>query len=271
MKRTLFTAVAVLLIVGPLPAAEKATGEEAAPPGKTLEFNTDYPGAVKQAKKEGKAMVVEFETAWCPFCRAMERVTFKDPDVVDAAKDLVLAKVDADTQKVLAKKFKTGDGFPLFVFMDRNQKELFRLDGYHPPDSFKLALQAAADEGSKLTRAVGAAAEEGDQAGGLRQCGAGAGRLPPGGALPGHGGVVGGCRSLQGPAERPLRERAGPVLPAGTGQDLRGLGQGRAGRERGRDARKGASRPSRRKDGAHAHSVAFRGRTATIAGRGTGP
>lgn len=158
MKRVLFSFVAVSLFAVPALAGKSTADEKASPePGKVLEFNTDYPGAVKQAKAQGKAMVVEFETAWCPFCRAMENVTFKDDDVIEAAKDLVLAKVDADTQKVLAKKFKTGDGFPLFVFLDRNQQELFRLDGYHPPDSFKLALKAAANENSPLTTAVRAA------------------------------------------------------------------------------------------------------------------
>jgi thioredoxin-related protein len=147
MLRKLFVLALTLALVAPVFASE----------GKELVFRADYPAAEKQAKKENKAMVVEFETAWCPFCRAMERLTFKDPEVLKAAQDLILAKVDADTQTVLARKFRVGEAFPLFVFLDRQQKELFRLEGYHPPDSFKLALQAVADENSPLSKAKRAA------------------------------------------------------------------------------------------------------------------
>jgi len=148
--------VALIALFAALAAVPEALAAEAAE-GKELVFRSDYPAAEKLAKRENKAMVVEFETAWCPFCRAMERLTFKDPDVLKAAQSLVLAKVDADTQTVLARKFRVGEAFPLFVFLDRQQKELFRLEGYHPPDSFKLALQAVADENSPLSKAKRAA------------------------------------------------------------------------------------------------------------------
>jgi tetratricopeptide (TPR) repeat protein len=72
---------------------------------------------------------------------------------------LVLVKVDADTQKVLARRFRVGDNFPLFVFVDRKGEELFRLEGYHPASSFRLALASLTDEESKLVKARRKAAE----------------------------------------------------------------------------------------------------------------
>jgi thioredoxin-related protein len=145
--RVPLTMLSLLLVAGLCSAAEE------------LVFRDDYASAKKQAESQGKAMVVEFETAWCPFCRAMERTTFKDPEVLKEGDKVVLVKVDADTQKVLARRFRVGDNFPLFVFVDRQGEELFRLEGYHPASSFRLALAALADEESKLVKARRRAAE----------------------------------------------------------------------------------------------------------------
>lgn len=155
-SRTLLLAALPLLLL-PEPDLPAATAAPADSEAATLAFREDWAGARKQAQRESRGMVVEFETAWCPFCRAMERVTFKDPTVIEAARDLVLVKVDADSQKALAKRFEVGDGFPLFVFLDRDQEELFRLEGYHPPDSFRRALASVSDEDSELASAVRAA------------------------------------------------------------------------------------------------------------------
>jgi thioredoxin-related protein len=131
-----------------------------APAAEGLVFQADYAKAAKEAKKAGKGMVVEFETAWCPFCRAMEKKTFPDKAVREAASKLVLAKVDADTQTMLAKKFRVGEEFPLFVFLTPEGDELFRFAGYQPPTSFARALQSVADPDSELQKARRAAEEK---------------------------------------------------------------------------------------------------------------
>ena len=136
-----------------------------APAAEGLVFQADYAKARKEAKKAGKGMVVEFETAWCPFCRAMEKKTFPDKAVMEAASKLVLAKVDADTQTVLAKKFRVGEEFPLFVFLDKEGEELFRFAGYQPPASFARALESLADPDSELQKAKRAAAAQPKDAG----------------------------------------------------------------------------------------------------------
>jgi len=147
---------ACVIVLSLAVAASAAAATAAA--GGSLTFQADYAKASAEAKAAGKGMVVEFVTSWCPFCRAMEKITFQDPKVVEAASKLVLATVDADTQKVLAKKFRTTDAFPLFVFLDREGNEVFRVEGYQPPDSFVRALASLADPESPLAKARRASA-----------------------------------------------------------------------------------------------------------------
>ena len=103
---------------------------------------TDYQKAIAQAKTENKAVLLDFTGSdWCGWCIKMVKDTLSQKEFTDyAAKHLVLVEVDfpnkkevpAETKKQneeLQKKFDV-KGFPTFLLLDKNGKEIGRQRGY---------------------------------------------------------------------------------------------------------------------------------------------
>lgn len=105
---------------------------------------TSVPQAVAQAKKENKMVLLDFTGSdWCIWCIKFKKEAIDTQDFKDyAAKNLVLVELDyphnkpqsaAEKQanKELAAKYKI-DGFPTFVVLNKDGKEIGRQEGYKP-------------------------------------------------------------------------------------------------------------------------------------------
>jgi thioredoxin-related protein len=109
-----------------------------------LEWMTDLPKALAQAKKENKMVLMNFTGSdWCGWCikfkkEALDEQAFKEY----AAKNLVLVEVDFPNKKpqsaelkkanqALATKYNVS-GYPTFVVLSKDGKEIGRQDGYEP-------------------------------------------------------------------------------------------------------------------------------------------
>lgn len=102
----------------------------------TLEgWSTDVEAAVAKAKKENKAVLVEFTGSdWCPPCIMMRKNVFSKKEFVEkASKDYVLVEIDvpkndkelAARNQIVAEKYKI-EGFPTVVLLNKNGKEFSR-------------------------------------------------------------------------------------------------------------------------------------------------
>ena len=107
----------------------------------TKGWTSDFEAAKAQAKKEGKALLVEFTGSdWCPPCKKLHKEVFSQSDFVKkASEDFVLVeldfprktKIDAklkEQNEKLAEKYKVR-GFPTVLLMDANGK-VFKQAGY---------------------------------------------------------------------------------------------------------------------------------------------
>lgn len=131
------------------PAAEApATG------GKAI-WRTDYSGALKQAKSEGKLVLIDFTGSdWCGWCMKFEQDVLSTPKFAAyAGQKLQLVRLDfphhtpqPDDLKranaALSQQFQV-DGFPTFVLVNADGKELGRQVGYLQggPDAFIAELE----------------------------------------------------------------------------------------------------------------------------------
>lgn len=117
-------------------------------------WTTDVPQALAQAKKDNKMVLLDFTGSdWCSWCMKFKKEALDTTEFNEyAGKNLVLVEVDfpnkkpqSDTlksaNKALGEKYKV-NGYPTFVVLNKDGKELGRQEGYQPggPKAFITEL-----------------------------------------------------------------------------------------------------------------------------------
>ncbi len=85
----------------------------------------------ESSAKENKVIMVEVTATWCYWCKVMEKKVFPKKEVGDFFNNNFLNAKLYDSEvaaEEFAKKYKI-DSFPTFVFLDKDGKQLFRIDG----------------------------------------------------------------------------------------------------------------------------------------------
>ena len=80
-----------------------------------------------EAAAQGKPVVIDFSAEWCLPCKELEHQTFNQPEVIDAAEDIVTLKADLTQHgspevRALRRKFDIR-GVPTIVFIDAAGRE----------------------------------------------------------------------------------------------------------------------------------------------------
>ncbi|MFY9984750.1 MAG: thioredoxin family protein [Chthoniobacterales bacterium] len=107
-----------------------------------LSWQTDFTQASQQAAQQHKYMLLDFTGSdWCPWCIKMDKEVFSQSQFSDfALKNLILVKLDFPRKTAqspaeknqntdLAKKYGI-EGFPTYILLDPNGKEVRRQVGY---------------------------------------------------------------------------------------------------------------------------------------------
>jgi protein disulfide-isomerase len=120
-----------------------------------LNWSTDVSKALAQAKADKKMVLLDFTGSdWCGWCIKFDKETLSTDKFADYAKshlELVVvdfpnhkAQTDAlkAANKALGEKYKV-DGYPTFVLLNADGKEIGRQVGYAPggPDAFIAKLE----------------------------------------------------------------------------------------------------------------------------------
>lgn len=120
-------------------------------------WSTDLEKAFAKAKKENKAVLVEFTGSdWCPPCIAMRKDVFaKKEFLTEASKKFVLVEIDlpqgdrklAEKNQPLLLKHKV-EGFPTVLLFDANGKEFNRFiaSRFPTPSAFLQQLDKALEQ-----------------------------------------------------------------------------------------------------------------------------
>jgi len=142
------------------PAALAAAGDGPIPSPYAIEIPAwftetllDFRDDVADAAKERKRLLLYFGQDGCPYCARLMKVNFTQPDIVATTRagfvavalniwgDREVTWTDARTmsEKTLAKEL--GVQFtPTLLFLDEMGTVALRLNGYQPPERFRLAL-----------------------------------------------------------------------------------------------------------------------------------
>ncbi len=94
----------------------------------SIAWLSDEESALARAKKQNKPLMIDFSADWCAACIKLERETFSNPEVTEAARQFVSVKIDCTDNKDpairhLRKKYKVV-GLPTIVFISRSGRVL---------------------------------------------------------------------------------------------------------------------------------------------------
>jgi len=119
-------------------AAPPATAAPAAVPTEITWLSFD--DALAAARRDHKRVLVDFTAEWCTWCKRMATDVFPKPEVIALSQNYAFARVDADQQPEVARRYKVS-GFPTVVAVDAEGKELKRAVGYKSPQEFVDTFQ----------------------------------------------------------------------------------------------------------------------------------
>ena len=143
-----------------------------------LDFRED----VREAAGEGKRLLVYFGQDGCPYCKALMKVNFGDPEIVTATRRRFVAVALnlwgdrevtwLDGRRMPEKELARLLGVqytPTLLFLDEEGRVVLRMNGYQPPARFKVALQyagRAAAQGPSFTEQLAGPAPRAAEKGG---------------------------------------------------------------------------------------------------------
>src|ERR1700732_3614603 len=101
-----------------------------------------------QAKSEGRFVLLDLGTVWCPWCHVMGEETYRDPAIIDlVGRHYLGVRVDADARPDLANRYEDY-GWPATIVFNSDGSEIVKRRGYLPPGEMASMLQAIIDDPS---------------------------------------------------------------------------------------------------------------------------
>ena len=129
------------------------TVEEATPPAERADaapqamnvafFKGSFDELLQEARRQKKAIFLDFMATWCGPCKQMDAETFANNQVASVANRQFLAyKVDIDWFEGMdiADRYRVIQ-FPTVVFLDSEGRYIDRVKGFQAPDAFSKLLQ----------------------------------------------------------------------------------------------------------------------------------
>jgi thiol:disulfide interchange protein len=141
LSALVFAAFAAVMIVnacgGPEPLSEAPFETVVNHATVEIVWEKDMAAALERARNEGKPVLVNFYADWCVWCKRLESTTLRDAKVASVLQnEVVPLSLDVDGDgKELSNEYRV-DGLPTIIVLDAGGREIGRIPGYMPPDSF---------------------------------------------------------------------------------------------------------------------------------------
>lgn len=130
-----------LLLVPAVTASAKPAARKVAP----VAWRADFDSAMKEARRSGKPMFVDFYTDWCGACKYLDATTYRDPKFVRASRNWVMVKVNAEKGArniQIAQKYRL-EGYPTLLMIDGRGKKLNQIAGAYPTEMMLAEMKKA--------------------------------------------------------------------------------------------------------------------------------
>lgn len=127
-------------------------------PSQALAFQELTADRLEAARHAGRPQIIEFSADWCVPCHELERATFTDKQVIAAARDFAVFKVDLtryhSPEAERARRDYAVAGVPTVVFLAPDGREVraARVVGFLPPQRFLERMKLASAQEERAAR-----------------------------------------------------------------------------------------------------------------------
>lgn len=113
-------------------------------------WNTWSDSTFQRAAEGKKFVIVSLQSWWCPWCHAMNRDTWSDPQVRAVLKDhFIPVFVDQDSRPDISQRYERW-GWPATIIFDPDGNEIVKLRGFYSPKFFIPILEATIKDPSPV-------------------------------------------------------------------------------------------------------------------------
>ena len=107
-----------------------------------LNSTSDITQAITDAKNENKKILLIFDQDSCYYCDLFKEDTLSNSEVQEILnKEYVVVDIDINKEGSIASKYKIF-GTPSTIFLNKNNKEIHRIEGYVSTNEFLDTLKA---------------------------------------------------------------------------------------------------------------------------------
>ena len=106
-------------------------------------YTGSYDNLIREAKKQKKAIILDFWAAWCGPCQKLDKETFSNKELGNYLKDnFLIYKVDIDTfdGMEIVDRFSI-DVFPTLIVFDPKTGQVGKFKGFYPPGYLQKELE----------------------------------------------------------------------------------------------------------------------------------
>lgn len=117
-----------------------------------VRWERNFDTAVKKAKAQNKALMVDFWADWCGWCRQLDQTTYVDPDVVRLSADFVPVKVNTEGSRSdarVAQRYGVSS-LPTIAFLSPSGRPLLVVNGFQGPGTFPHLMDSARQAGAQV-------------------------------------------------------------------------------------------------------------------------
>lgn len=139
-----------------------------------IPWEKSFAEALRRARATRKAVMVDFWANWCHWCHELDATTYRDPKVVELARDFVAVKVDTEGSlgdADLAARYGV-EILPTIGFLSPAGRLFLRRTSFEGPDRFPATLEEARRLATDVIGWEAALARNGKDAGALAALGA---------------------------------------------------------------------------------------------------
>lgn len=118
------------------PAIEKTPG---------LPWISNLDEGKRQAKEQGKKLLIDTAADWCVACKELDEFTFRDAEVALALKDYVPVRLDFTEKNTATEEMRRAlqvIGMPTVIFLDSTGTEIGRFSGFKNKEEFLRLLHS---------------------------------------------------------------------------------------------------------------------------------